>query len=178
MTVYTLRHSHHHRGATWFDQESNVVWLLATGHHRSGEPGDAFGHFQGLNERDELYPDTADMEDLFSDRSEEFVERAELSVPQILAEARADAGVEVQIEIGSEPVACIVHVVELAEERFFSVSGNVGPAGLAILQALFAPGSDYDEWRSEPRLPTRELDYSRAEMCFSILLDHVGRPDT
>lgn len=171
MTVYTLRHSHHHRGATWFDAESKVVWLLATGNHRSGQPGDAFEHFQDLRERDELYPDAADLEDLLSDRSEEFVQRAKLSIPQILAEAQAESGVEVQIEIGSEPVSCVVHVVELAEERFFSVSGNVGLAGLAILKALFAPDSDYEEWRSEPRLPTRELDYSSAEMCFSIFLD-------
>lgn len=171
MTVYTLRHSHHHRGATWYDEESKVVWLLAVGHHRSGQADDTFKHFQDLNERGCLYPEERDLEDLLSDRSEEFIERASVSIPHLLEKARRDLGVEVQVAIGSEPVSCVVHVVETAEERFFAVSGNVGLSGLATLQVLFAPDRDFDDWRSESTLPTRELDFTRSEMCFSIVLD-------
>jgi len=171
MTVYTLRHSHHHRGATWHDEESNVVWLLAIGRHRSGQADDAFKHFQDLSERGCFYPEEGDLEDLLSDRSEEFIEWARISIPHLLENARKELGVELQITIGSEPVSCVVHVVETAEERFFAVSGNVGLSGLATLQVLFAPDRGFHDWRSESKLPTRELDFTRSEMCFSIVLD-------
>lgn len=148
-----------------------MVWLVATGHHRSGAPDDAFQLFQKLREEGLLYPEENDFEDLLSDRGDEFVERARVQIPDLLEEARLNRDIEVTLEVGSEPVSCVVHVVETIEERYFSVSGNVGPSGLLVLQVLFAPDRNYDEWRSEGRLPTRDLDHKRSEMCFSILLD-------
>jgi hypothetical protein len=44
-TVWRLSRGHDHRGATWYDPDDKVVWLLAYGLHRSGEPEDAFPYF-------------------------------------------------------------------------------------------------------------------------------------
>jgi len=170
-TITVLRHTHNHRGATWFDAKSGVVWLVASGHHRSGEPDDAFQHFRRLLDEDEIYPVSNDLEDHIAERQEQFAERAKLTVPILLAEAQANPETEVTMEIGVEPVSCVVHVVETAEERFIAVSGHVGVQGLALLKVLFARDKGHEEWRSVGRLPTRALDHTRAEMCFSVLVD-------
>ena len=171
MTIYTLRQGNDHRGATWYDTKSRVVWLLASSYHRSGQVDDAFPYFRELIADERIYPVAADLEELINDRSDEFVARARISVPELVAEAQARPGEELVAEIGVEPVSCVVHVVETAEERYFSVSGHIGPEGLEILKALFAPHQGHEDWRSEQRLPTRELDFKQAEMCFSVVLD-------
>jgi hypothetical protein len=171
LSIYTLRHGHDHRGGTWFDAESKVVWLLAAGRHRSGEPDDAFQHFKQLAAEGRIYPDRDDIEDLEADRGEEFIDRAGILVPNLITEAQAEPGTEVMAEIGSEAVACVVHVVETAEERYFSVSGYVGMNAILVLKVLFAPDRNYEEWRDVAQLPTRHLDHARAELCFAILLD-------
>jgi hypothetical protein len=168
-TITTLRHTNDHRGATWYDPKTGVVWLLAAAHHRSGEPDDAFPYFIQLLDGERIYPVEKDLEELFSERKEQFAVRAKLAAPALLAEAQASPETEVTIEIGAEPVSCFVYVVETAEERYFAVSGHVGVIGLEVLKALFAPEQESDAWRSEGSLPTRNLDYSRSEMCFSIV---------
>ena len=170
-TIYTLRYGNDHRGGTWYDPDSKVVWLLAAAHHRSGEPDDAFRRFEELREERRIYPRAKDLEDLAADRSVGFLQRAKIAVPGLIAEATAARGTEIAAEVGSEPLACVIHVVETAEERFFAVSGYVGLNAILALKVLFSPDSAYDEWRDEPRLPTRPLDHVRAEVCFSVFLD-------
>jgi hypothetical protein len=169
-TIFTLRQGSDHRGATWYDAKSGVVWLLAAGHHRSGQPDDAFQRFRELLAEEAIYPLENDLEDFYSDRGDEFVERARVAVPTLLAEAQADPGSEFAVQIGTEPVSCVINVVETLQERYFAVSGHVGVQGLELLKALFAPDRRHEEWRSEPRLPTRELDFKRSEMCFSVVI--------
>jgi hypothetical protein len=176
MTIHTLRYGNDHRGGTWYDAENKVVWLLAAAHHRSGEPDDAFRRFAELRESERIYPVAADVEDLAADRAVGFVERAKMAVPGLIAEAQAVPGSEISAVVGSEPLACVIHVVETAEERFFAVSGYVGPEAILALKILFSPASDYGDWRDEPELPTRALDHVRAELCFAVMIES-GKSD-
>jgi hypothetical protein len=170
-SIYTLRYGNDHRGGTWYDAENKVVWLLAAAHHRSGEPDDAFQRFGELREEGRIYPVADDLEDLAADRAVGFLERAKLAVPGLIAEAQASPGTEVSAVIGNEPLGCVIHLVETAEERFFAVSGYVGPTAILTLKVLFSSDSDYEDWRDEPRLPTRPLDHVRAELCFAVMID-------
>jgi hypothetical protein len=170
MTIYTLRQGEDHRGATWFDPESRVVWLVAAGPHRSGATDDAFQHFKRLREEERIYPEEADFEDLSEDRGKEFVERAEVGVPKLLSEAQEMLGQELELQIGNEPLSCVVYVVETLEERYFAVSGLIDPEEVELLKVLFAPDSAREQWRFEQSLPTREPAYERAEVCYSIVI--------
>jgi hypothetical protein len=167
-TLTVVRHTHHYRGATWYEADEQVVWLCATGQHRSGQPDDAFQHFERLREANRIYPEDGDYIRLEEERAERFAILAHREAPRLLAEAQAQPGQEITIEIGPEPVSCVVHLVETMEERFVAISGYAGPQALILIRALLAPEQPLGDWRSEGRLPTRELDHSRAEMCWSI----------
>lgn len=66
--VWVLSRGHDHRGATFYDEDMDVVWLLAYGRHRSGEAKDFFPYCIELDEEDRLLPTDADYERMFDDR--------------------------------------------------------------------------------------------------------------
>ncbi|HMI99015.1 MAG TPA: hypothetical protein VK488_04185 [Gaiellaceae bacterium] len=170
-TLWVLRQTHDHRGATWFDAEQNVVWLCAYAHHRSGAPGDAFEHFPQLIEAGLMRPTAADYEALGDDRAERFAAVVGIEAQALLAAARAQPGVEERRVVGTtQPVGLVVHVVDTLEETYVAVFGDTtGPAQFALLLAALYPDRTLEEWRWEERLPTRDLDLARGEFCLSIV---------
>ena len=165
-----LRHTNDWRGVTWFDDEERVVWLCACARHRSGQPDDAFPFFRSLQGTGRIWPTNDDYEALAGDRGEQFAAFVLDDAPRLLVMARKAPGTEQVLVIGREPVTVVVHVVETLEETFVAVSTlTLTPSQYALLLVALYPDRAYDEWRTEHRLPTRELDYSRAEICFSIL---------
>ncbi len=172
-TLWVLRYGHHHRGATWFDAEENVVWLCAYARHRSGEPSDAFERFPQLIGAGLVRPTAADYEALRDDRAERFAAVVSVETQDLLAAARAQPGVEERRVIGTtQPVGLVVHVVETLEETYVAVFGDTtGLAQLQLLLAALYPARAFDDWRAEQRLPTRDLNLERGEFCLSILHD-------
>jgi len=55
IVAWTL-HSGEFRGATWHDESSGIVWLLAARFHRSGQPDDAYPYFRALDADQALLP--------------------------------------------------------------------------------------------------------------------------
>jgi hypothetical protein len=88
----------------------------------------------------------------------------------LLAAARAEPDTEQVLQIGLEPVAIVVHVVETLEETFVAVSGvTLTLPMLQLLLATLYSDSKWEEWQQAQRLPTRELDQKRSEFCLSIV---------
>lgn len=56
---YSL-HSGRLRGATWYDPEDDIVWLVAAGMHRSGERSDAYPYVLDLESKGCLRPTEVD----------------------------------------------------------------------------------------------------------------------
>lgn len=165
-----LRHTHNWRGVTWLDEEVGVVWLCACGWHRSGQTDDAFQQFEALRDDGRIWPIDEDYEALAADRGEQFVAFVISDAPRLLATARAAPEIEHVLTIGREPVALVVRVIETLEETFVAVSGvNLTPPLFQLLLVSLYPDRRFEEWRPEPRLPTRELDHTRAEFCLSIV---------
>lgn len=165
-----LRHTHHWRGATWFDPELGVVWLCACRRHRSGDPDDAFPYFLELRDAGQIWPDDDDREALEVDRADQFTAFVLTDAPALLAAARAAPEAEQVATIGREPVAIVVRIVETMEETFVAVSGlRLSLPGLQLLLVALYPERGFEEWRTEASLPTRPLDPTRAEICLSIV---------
>lgn len=169
-TLWVLRRTHRHRGATWFDPDLNVVWLCAYAAHRSGDTEDAFPRFDALRASGEIWPSEEDRFELQNDRAERFTAVVEKEVQDLLAQARDDPGVEHHRQIGTtQPVGILIYLVETLEETYIAVSGaTMDLAKLQILLAAIYPDCSFEEWRPEDRLPTRELDVTMAEFCLSI----------
>lgn len=170
-TLWVLRYGHHHRGATWFDGDQNIVWLCAYARHRSGDPNDAFPYFEELRAAELVRPTAADYEALFTDRAERFSAVVEAEAQALLAAARLEPGTEQRRVIGTtRPVGVVVHIVETLEETYVAVLGDTtGPTELQLLLVALFPDRPFDHWRQERRLPTRDLDFRRAEFCLSIV---------
>lgn len=165
-----LRHSNDWRGVTWHDPDATVVWLCASGWHRSGQPDDAFQLFARLKDEGRIWPAAEDYDALAADRTEQFAAFVIDDAPRLLAMARAEPEVEQVLAIGQEPVALVVHVVETLEETFVAVSvQNISMQMYQLLLVALYPERSFKDWRVEQRLPTRDLDYARSEVCMSIL---------
>ena len=165
-----LRHSNDWRGVTWHDPDATVVWLCASGWHRSGQPDDAFQLFARLKDKGRIWPTAEDYDALAADRTEQFAAFVIDDAPRLLAMARAEPEVEQVLAIGQEPVALVVHVIETLEETFVAVSvQNISMQMYQLLLVALYPERSFKDWRVEQRLPTRDLDYARSEVCMSIL---------
>lgn len=168
-SLTVLRHSNDWRGVTWHDPDATVVWLCASGWHRSGHPDDAFQLFTRLKDEGRIWPTSEDYDALAADRTEQFAAFVIDDAPRLLAMARAEPEVEQMLAIGQEPVALVVHVVETLEETFVAVSvQNISMQMYQLLLVALYPERSFKDWRVEQRLPTRDLDYARSEFCMSI----------
>ncbi len=169
-SLTVLRHTHHWRGVTWFDEGEGVVWLCACAWHRSGEPNDAFPVFRALRDEGRVWPTEEDYEALAADRGQQFASFVVEDAQILLAMAREAPETEQVLAIGREPVAVVVRIVETLEETYVAVSTiNLTPPLFQLLLVALYPDNSFNDWRHEQRLPTRELDYVRAEICMSIL---------
>jgi hypothetical protein len=110
------------------------------------------------------------MRPLEADRGEQFAGFVLTDAPALLAIACENPDTEQVRIIGQEPVTIVVRVVETMEETFVAISGL--RLTLPVLQLLLVSlylHRGFEEWRPENRLPTRELDRVRAELCFSMV---------
>lgn len=165
-----LRHGNDWRGVTWFDEEEKVVWLCACGWHRSGQSGDAFHLFASLRSGNQMRPTDDDYETLIVERSERFAAFVMIDAPVLLANARAEPEIEQNLLIGLESVSIVVQRLETLEETFvaFSVKNLMPTLYQLLLVSLFRENEHLD-WNFHDRLPTRELDRTRSEVCMSIV---------
>jgi len=165
-----LRHTDTWRGVTWFDESVGVVWLCACGRHRSGQPDDAFPQFTGLRESGRIWPSDDEYEALAADRGERFAAFVVDDAARLLAAARVAPDIEHVLVIGGHPIAMVVRVVETLEETFVAFSlQNFSPDLFQVLLVALYPDRQFEEWRQEKRLPTRELDHTHSEFCMSIV---------
>ena len=85
--------------------------------HRSGEQDDAFPYIKGLDEEGRLLPTEEDYKALFDDHGHRAAMVAPEEAQELLAEARANEGVEVRGVLGEAAgVGVVVEVVETLEE--------------------------------------------------------------
>lgn len=154
-TVWRLSRGHDHRGATWYDPDEKVVWLLAYGRHRSGEPEDAFPHFKQLDSEGRLLPTLDDYIGLENDRGRRFVEHVTRVIPGLLEQARDQPDVEQSTSIGgSAELGVAMEIVETLEEVYLRVSPlNLRPAWLEIILAAVFQGR---AWEVTDRFPNLE----------------------
>src|SRR5215203_4179242 len=81
-------HAGAERALTWYDQELDVVWLLASRFHRSGQRDDSYPFFRGLS-KEHLLPTKKDITRLSDSRSRDFAEALMEDVPSLLDRARS-----------------------------------------------------------------------------------------
>lgn len=156
LPVWTLSRGHDHRGATLFDEEQGVIWLLAYGRHRSGTKHDFYKVCPALAREDRLLPTDDDQQRMLDDRGERFVDSLMVEAPLVLKMAR-ESGEEVQTLLGGHLGAGVA--VEVAGEAeathlaidITSLDGDLVPLTLAAFHA------DVDGWESSDRLPSRAL---------------------
>ncbi len=158
-----------HRGATWWEAESEVVWLCAYGFHRSHTPDDAFQYFEELIAADRIYPTEEDYEWLERDLAEGFAVRVKPDAQQLLSDARRHPGQEVGGRVGGTPIGVYVEVVETLEETFviFNLRNSADPNIHALILAGFYPTKVWDDWQYVQALPHRA--YEAGEFAYATL---------
>lgn len=156
-TVFRLSYGHDHRGATWFDEDERIVWLLAYGRHRSGKPDDAFQIFKELDAAGNLFPTPNDYKRAFDDHDLWLAQRVVADAQELLSAARADQGVEQRGMLGGDAaLGVLVEVVETLEETFVAFpAAALFTIGLDVLLAAFFPTSTLADWDLRDALPTR-----------------------
>ena len=171
-TVYRLAFGDDHRGGTWYDEHFGVVWLLAYRLHRSGRPDDAFPYIKGLDEEGRLLPTEEDYKALFDDQGRRAAMVAPEEAQELLAEARANEGVEVRGVLGEAAgVGVVVEVVETLEETAIAFAVNQVPAAwVTLIPAWFFPDSRFEDWDPTTKFPTRDL--APTEICLLYLKTH------
>lgn len=156
MPVWILSRGHDHRGATLFDEEARVVWLLAYRRHRSKSPDDFYRYCPELDAKGVLLPSEDDYEKLFDDRGERFVDGLLVEAPIYLKEAR-DRMEEIRVLIGGEMGAGIaIEIAGEAEATSLAVSLDTLDSDhlSLVLSAFHAEG----EWENAQEMPSRPLD--------------------
>jgi hypothetical protein len=169
-TIYRLAYGDRHRGATWFDEAENVVWLCAYGLHESGNPDDAFPYFHELIADKRMLPKEEDYEGLFTDRGNRFAATVGGDVQLLLAEARSDPGVEHQGLVGGEQTAgVLVEVVDTLQETYVCLSlASIDATKILVLLAAFFPDNEFSDWELVDNLPTRVVRTADGEICYRI----------
>jgi hypothetical protein len=81
------------RGATWHHREAGVIWLLAVGYHREGDPNDAYAYFERLKPAGRLLPDRDDMLAFVRSQVPTLARSLLDDVPALVDVARAHPGV-------------------------------------------------------------------------------------
>lgn len=93
-------HAGRERGATIYDSEMDVCWLLAWGDsHKDGDHNDVYMHFETLSRRDELLPTTEDYEALETVTDKSLMDALRLTSDELLHEARKTPGTEVSTHL-------------------------------------------------------------------------------
>jgi hypothetical protein len=160
--VWVLARGNDHRAGTWYDPAERVVWLLAYGRHRSGDPTDFFPYCKRLDAEARLLPTDADYERLIRDRDTRFAAAIRIEGPLLLKKARA-SGKEERVVLGGEYGACVaIETANGMEETTLAFRVETLPFDHLpiILKAVHAGG----EWEDASEMPSRPLD--QGEIAF------------
>jgi hypothetical protein len=163
-------HSGRYRGATWYDEEYGVVWLLGFGIHKSRNRDDAYQEFLALDEVDRLLPDKADYEALFRERNTRFVPLMVLEVTSLLELARREQAEEHSALLSEGlRVTLLVDQIEIGdeilEEIWFAISvRNLEKGWLNIVRTALLPDQPPETWEFTKTFPNR--GESRTELRF------------
>jgi hypothetical protein len=162
-TVWVVARGHDHRGATWFDKEQKVVWMLACGRHRSGADDDFFPYCKDLDAADRLLPTAEDYEALYRDRAGRFSYTVRIEGPLILRLAR-ESGEEQRVTLGGAFGACVaVETADELEETTVAFKMSTVPIDyIPIILACFHPDV---AWDLADRMPSRTLEPNEIAYC-------------
>ena len=171
--LWVLAQGDRHRGATVYDEENEVIWLVAYGRHESGADDDFFPVCKQLAEKGVLLPTEEDYKALFEDRGRHFAEAVRIEAPMLLLEARlvdgehrctvgGSLGAGLCVEVSQDPEATAITVAFMATELEYE-------QGVLLLAAL-NPGA----WEPIGRMPSRDLE--SGEVAFTIMLEEGEAP--
>jgi hypothetical protein len=166
--VWRLGYGDDHRGATLYDANEAVIWLVAYGRHRSGQTDDFFPYCKQLDADGRLLPVRADYDRMFRERDRRFVHAVRIEAPVILCQARAtdgeyrckvggELGAGISIEVDDELDATAITVAFMATDLETIEQSQVLLAALSV-----------GEWEMIPRMPSRDLE--PGEVAFTVTL--------
>lgn len=163
--VYRIRHSEL-RGATWVQEENDIVWLLAVERREEDSSDDAYEYFQGLHENGGLFPTN---DDRVRDRAEvvgRFVDRVREEAPGLLENARREPGVDHTFLLGEQiQIRMFVSRDSSIEEVWmavpqFDVARAVVPANLRdVIFVLFEEALGEAAWEYRADWPSGALEW-------------------
>jgi hypothetical protein len=171
-TLFRLGVEDDHRGATWFDQDEQVVWLCAYGWHRSGERDDAFQHFARLLKNDEIYPTRDDYERLLRDRQHRFIELVPRHAEAARARAMGSQRTIIEAQLGHSldrqlKLRIVADAVgDLAEISVAFHPKDLNHKGIMLIVRSFAPEPD-DMWEVTDSL--RGTPLQPGEIAFQLI---------
>ncbi|HEY4281344.1 MAG TPA: hypothetical protein VGM91_24240 [Conexibacter sp.] len=155
--VWVLARGDDHRAATWYDEDEEVVWLLAYGIHRSGEPDDFFPDCKQIDAADRLLPVAEDYTRMFDERGERFVHAVRIEAPLILRAAREAPG-EHRYMLGGEFGACItVEVDDELDAEAVTIAFRVDSLPFSHVSIVLAAFYADHAWEPVTRMPGRGL---------------------
>jgi len=122
--VFRLRVSDH-RGATWVDEDRNVVWLCAVHKREEGSEGDAYEWFRDLHTSGDLLPTEEDLDRLLIDAAIQVFRTAEAELLQLVDETIAQPGKELVRDLGGWlPSRVVVIESDGVQEIWCAISGR------------------------------------------------------
>ncbi len=145
-----------HRGATWFDTKSRVMWLLAYRLHRSGSPDDFFPYAKALDAAGRLFPTEADYERMIRERDHRFIQAVRIEAP-LVREQAIKTREEQRVMLGGELGACVsIEIADDLRELTVAFATTSVPWDLVpiILQCFWVS----QDWSPAERLPSRPLE--------------------
>jgi hypothetical protein len=152
-TIWVLSRGTDHRGGTVFDEVEAVVWLVAAGHHRSGEPDDFFPYCKGLDAEGRILPTPDDYRRMIVERDQRVVAAIVIEAPLALQEARSVNG-ELRTRIVDQKLGLSIEVAGDLES--ITVAFNVEEVEWDLL-SIILPAIQPGEWENAYKLPSREL---------------------
>lgn len=168
--VFTL-HAGRQRGATWYDREYRVVWLLGFGTHREGDHSDSYAHLERLDKRDQLMPSEEDYEALIVDREAQLLPTMVAEMRALLSGARATPG-KVHSALLASGVAVSLYVYRVVEddggleEFHLAVSGkHLETRWLSVIRTALWPEDPNASWEYTREFPVERPGAER-ELCF------------
>lgn len=171
--VYTL-HAGQQRGATWYDKEYYVVWLLGFATHRAGHHSDAYELLAELDRKERLLPTVEDYETLLRDRAAREIPEMVFKVRSLLAQARAEpeAFHSTIVRDGVQVRLCVIQAADstgsLEEFRLAISAYHLQDGWMDIIRTTLWPrekGEKTEGWAFVDNFP--ELPPSRTELLFT-----------
>jgi hypothetical protein len=160
------------RGATWHHREAGVIWLLAVGYHREGDPKDAYAVFEGLQAAGRLLPDRDDMLAYVRSQIPTLAQALVSDVPGLVAAVREQPGeiraamiggrigVRVVLEDSDPPMLTVA-----ISQRLHPGEMTVPADWLVRVAAAFLPETPPDRLSLAFDLAGRELQADEVAFC-------------